>query len=364
MQQIWSTVKIPTVAQAPPEVVELVARLEALNLTSILVALFIIGGAWMTSRFVTTSLDRFGEGQARRRLAVKRVQSVVRLAIFVGAAYLVLGTFFDFEEDRAALLGMGGVLALALGFALKDTTSSLMAGIMILIDQPFHVGDRVIFGSYSGEVTEIGLRSVRLKTSDARQISIPNNLFLTQAVISANVGALDMMVPINFYIAATADFDVAKQIVYEACITSRYVYLNKPVEIFIEDEVTNLGVATRLQACVYVSDTRYESAMRSDLTERVKRAFRVHQIHGPYRQNVSVSAASWSEYELERTKEAEEARQRGAQNRSESERLRGHSQRLEAIPEERLEFPDEETGDQRGALKKRKKIFIRPSLKV
>lgn len=295
---LYSTVMAarPLLAQAAPDVEELAQRIELLNVGNLLSAATIIAVAYAANRVLSATLESLGEGQARRRLFFKKVQSFTRLGIFAAAAYLVVATFLDFEEDRAALLGLGGTLAVAVGFALKDTASSLMAGILILVDQPFQVGDRVAFGDTYGEVVEIGLRSVRIVTLDDNQVSIPNNKFLTEAVSSSNAGALDMMVEIDFYIAQSADFELAKQIVYEATITSRYVFLSKPVVVQVYDEITPLAFATHVKSKAYVIDTRYEKALLCDVMERVKRAFRLHGIHPPYTRAYEVQAEGWEEF--------------------------------------------------------------------
>lgn len=275
-------VSLHVLAQAAPDVTELAERIELLDLSRLFTAAFIIAMAYMANRLIIATLDRLGEGQARRRLFFKKVQSFTRLGIFVFAGYLVVGTFLDFEEDRAALLGLGGTMAVAIGFALKDTASSLMAGILILIDQPFQVGDRVEFGNVYGEVKEIGLRAVRIITPDDNEVSIPNNKFLTEAVTSGTSGALDMLVKMKFYIAVTADFELARRIIFEAIITSKYVYLSQPVTIGVHEELTNQGYATVFVCRAYVIDARYEFAFDSDVTQRIKRAFREHQIEYPY----------------------------------------------------------------------------------
>ena len=133
------------------------------------------------------------------------------------------------------------------------------------------------------------MRSVRIVTLDDNLVSIPNNKFLTEAVASANAGELHMMVDIDLYIDMSADFDRAKAIVYEACITSRYVYLKQPVVILVSDEMTPQGFATRIRCKAYVIDTRYEKALVSDVMERVKAAFREEKIHYPYRRQLMVT---------------------------------------------------------------------------
>lgn len=290
-------IQFGVLGQVGADVADLAEHIEFLDLTKIFAAVFYIVAAFVINRVLNATLEKLGEGQAKRRLFFKKVASFTRLGIFIFAAYLVVATFLDFEEDRTALIGLGGTLAVAIGFALKDTASSLMAGILILFDQPFQVGDRVAFGEYYGEVKEIGLRSVRIVTLDDSEVSIPNNKFLTEAVSSANAGALDMMVEMRFFIAMSADFELAKQLVYEACITSKYVFLSKPVVMRVRDEVTPLAFATLVMCKAYVIDARYERAFLSDVMERVKKAFKEHRIHYPYTREYSVRSDDWRDYE-------------------------------------------------------------------
>lgn len=275
-------------AQAEADVAQIATKIEFFDLTKLTMAGAVILGAFFLNRIIVGALDRMGEGQARRRLLFKKVQSFTRIGIFIVATYLVVMIFFGGDEENKALLGLGGTLAVAVGFALKDTLSSLTSGILILVDQPFQVGDRVQFGDTYGEVKEIGLRSVRIVTLDDNEVSIPNNKFLTEAVASANAGALDMMVVLKFYVAVTEDFDLVKRLVYEACITSKYVYLHKPVVILLNEEFKGNALTTKVSCKAYVIDTRYEEAFVSDVTERVKRAFKSLDIHYPYLRSLPV----------------------------------------------------------------------------
>lgn len=286
---------IMILAQAAPEAEQVAQAIEVVDFGKIVTAVFIIGAAVIVNRVLVEVIERLGEGQARRRLMMKKVSSFVRLGIFVFAAYLVAATFL--EGQREAMLGVGGTIAVAAGFALKDTLSSIMAGILILFDQPFQVGDRVQFGNVYGEVKEIGLRAVRIVTLDDNEFSIPNNKFLTEAVASANAGALDMMVVMPFYVAVTEDFELARQIVFEACITSKYVFLAKPVTIVVKEEGMEGFFVTSIYCKSYVIDVRYEEAFITDVTTRVKRAFRQSDIYGPYRRQTP----EWDRYRLPRS---------------------------------------------------------------
>ncbi len=292
-------------AQAEPDPEALAKTLELFDLTKLTVALFIIAVGFFSNRLAQATLENFGKDNAKRRLFFKKIQSFTRLAVLSICIYLLAMTFFGGDGDNRALLGLGGTLAVAVGFALKDTASSLMSGILILIDQPFQVGDRVQFGDTYGEVKEIGLRSVRIVTLDDNEVSIPNNKFLTESVSSGNSGALDMMVVVKYHIAVTEDFELAKRLVYEAVVTSKYVFLHKPVTILVKEEVTAIAFATVIVAKAYVIDTRYEMAFVSDVTERVKRAFRHNDIQQPFMRESHVAETHWDVYH--RRRETEQA---------------------------------------------------------
>jgi small-conductance mechanosensitive channel len=168
-----------------------------------------------------------------------------------------------------------------LGFGFKDLAASLIAGIIILFDRPFQVGDRVTFAGYYGEVAAIGLRSVRLVTLDDNLVTIPNNKFLTDVAACANSGALDMLVQMDFYIGLDQDIAVAKQIVADAITASRYSYLEKPYTVLVNEVPLENHLAVRLRAKVYVLDVRYEKALETDVTERVLEAFRDADVRPP-----------------------------------------------------------------------------------
>lgn len=251
-----------------------------LNPERLLFATIVIVVSVLVSRGLNQFLDRIGERQARRRLLLNKIASISRFVIFILAAVVIVTNVLTLNRD--ALLALGGTIAVTVGFALKDTAASVISGILILIDQPFQVGDRISFGGTYGEVREIGLRSVRIVTLDDNLVSIPTNKFLTEAVASGNAGALDMQIVIDFHIAIDANFRRAKRIAYEAAVTSKYAFLTKPVIVHVADVQTSVAFATRIRVKVYVFDVRYESAIVTDITERVKDAFAAESIHPPY----------------------------------------------------------------------------------
>jgi small-conductance mechanosensitive channel len=242
-------------------------------------ALLWITGAYLTLRAISRLTVRFSARFTDRRLLAQQVNTVLRFSIYILTAVMVVRSLFQLE--RETMLALTGTLAVAVGFALKDLMASLFAGIMILFDRPFQVGDRVTFGDNYGEISAIGLRSVRMVTLDDSMVTIPNNKFLTDVVVSGNAGALDMQIVIDLFIAPDSDLTRAKRIVYEAVRTSRFVYLEKPVVVLVNDLIHENYIATRLRAKAYVLDVHYEKAFETDVTERVKAGFATAGIRPP-----------------------------------------------------------------------------------
>ncbi len=84
--------------------------------------------------------------------------------------------------DVAALIAGLGIGGLALAMASKDTVANIFGGFTIFTDKPFTINDRVQIGGYDGTVTEIGIRSTRIKTLSGRIVTIPNSKFADSPV--------------------------------------------------------------------------------------------------------------------------------------------------------------------------------------
>ncbi len=258
---------------------------DAINIVSfirvggLLPALLVIAGTWLLVRLMTGFAGGLARRFTERRLLIQQITTVGRFGFyFLG---IVAAVLFAFQLSDQMLLALGGTIAVALGIALKDLASSLVAGLTILFDRPFQVGDRVTFAGYYGEITRIGLRSVRLVTLEDDAVTIPNNKFLTEAVASGNAGALDMQVQMDFFVGVDQDLDRAKAVVRDALTSCRYAYLGKPWTVLVNSVIQESYCALRLRAKVYVLDVQYEKALETDVTERVHAGFRQHGILPP-----------------------------------------------------------------------------------
>jgi small-conductance mechanosensitive channel len=212
-------------------------------------------------------------------MLLQKLQSFMQFFIYMSAGILVFMMSFRINDQILALIG--GTLAVSVGFALKDLAASFIAGMTVMVDRPFQVGDRVTFEGNYGDIIAIGLRSVRMRTLNDDIITIPNNKFLNEVTVSGNYGALDMQVVIPFYVGLDEDITLARDLIQEAASSSRYIHLPKPVTVLVKQTITDNYLAIQLTCKAYVVDTAYEKLFETDITLRVMKEFKKHNIRPP-----------------------------------------------------------------------------------
>jgi MscS family membrane protein len=100
------------------------------------------------------------------------------LAWIIAAALILRVLGYNISALLAGL-GLGGA---ALALASKDTLSNFFGSITVFMDKPFQINDRIRIGNYEGVITEIGIRTSRLRTPENRMVVIPNSLFTASPI--------------------------------------------------------------------------------------------------------------------------------------------------------------------------------------
>lgn len=289
-----SITKLPTalISEAAPDVEALGQIARLIKWGGVFTSLLVIAGAWLAMRFLRQSVGSLSQRFPNRRLLLQKVATFAQFLLYVSTTLAVILLSFELNERIIALIG--GTIAVSVGFAIKDLVASFIAGIMIMVDRPFQVGDRITFGGEYGDITAIGLRSVRLQTLGDNTVTIPNNKFLSDITSNGNYGALDMQCTMDFYIAPDQDVRRARELAAECAVSSRYTFLDKPVVVHVTQVITENYLAVRLRVKAYVLDTRYEKAFETDVNMRIMDAFAEAEIHAPaiVVRNASTSKAS------------------------------------------------------------------------
>lgn len=178
-----------------------------------------------------------------------------------------------------------GVAGLAIGFAAKDTLSNMIAGVLLIVDRPFEIGDRIEVWSAPagsstwGDVLDIGLRATRIRTTDNIVVTIPNNEIMNRDIVNYTILSTRIRVRINIGIAYSADIRQAKDTLVAVAREIPWVSASPAPKVVVR----NFGEsAIGLQLRVWIDDARKRMDTISEITDRVKTAFDRRGIEIPY----------------------------------------------------------------------------------
>jgi MscS family membrane protein len=137
-----------------------------------------------------------------------------------------------FGIELSALVTTLGIGTLAVALAAQETLSDIISGFMIMIDQPFSVGDRVEILDINtwGDVTEIGLRSTRVLTRDNRLVAIPNSVIGKGLVVNYSDPSTVYRVQTHIGVAYGTDLEEARHAMKEAIRAQDWVMQDRPIE--------------------------------------------------------------------------------------------------------------------------------------
>ncbi|WP_228055028.1 mechanosensitive ion channel family protein [Gloeocapsopsis crepidinum] len=135
--------------------------------------------------------------------------TVILLGLFV-ALSIVVPTFR--AGDLVQLLGISGV---AIGFAFRDILQNFLAGILILLTEPFKIEDQIVFKGFEGTVENIETRATTIRTYDGRRIVIPNSELFTNSV-TVNTAFENRRLEYDVGIGYSDDIKEAKRLMLEA----------------------------------------------------------------------------------------------------------------------------------------------------
>jgi small-conductance mechanosensitive channel len=148
---------------------------------NLLLALIVLTPFWLAARSVKALVQRFPivrQHQYNLGLVLGRLaQWGINGAGILVALSIVLPSFK--ASDLIQLLGIGGV---AIGFAFRDILQNFLAGILLLLTEPFRIGDQIAVRTFEGTVEDIQTRATMLRTYDGRRVVIPNSSLFTESV--------------------------------------------------------------------------------------------------------------------------------------------------------------------------------------
>src|SRR5256885_4355551 len=139
---------------------------------------------------ITLLIARGVRGATMRMLARNRAQANVtillgNLAQLVIITVGILAIVAIYTRDAFGwILTSFSVVGLVIGLSLQDILKNFFAGVWVLVERPFRIGDTIDVTGFQGTVEEISFRTTQLRTADGREVIVPNGTFMTSPVVN------------------------------------------------------------------------------------------------------------------------------------------------------------------------------------
>ncbi len=187
------------------------------------IAVAIVLVAWGAANFFSRLAGAYGrqlipspEGEGDTRMADLVGTGVRYLIWFIAALYIL--NYLDISITP--LLAGAGIAGIAIALATQDLLSNLFGGVIILLDRPLGVGDKVRIDPYVGTVMRVGLRSTRIRTLDGLLATVPNSRITTNIVVNYSAGAAQVFVPVPVTVDYAVPVEQSRAVLHELAGTA------------------------------------------------------------------------------------------------------------------------------------------------
>ncbi len=210
------------------------------------------------------------------------LDNLAKLLIVGGALYALLVVW---RLDVKPWLASAGIVGIAVGFAAKDTLANLFAGLFILADAPYKIGDWIVLDTGErGMVTAVGLRSTRLLTRDDVEVTLPNAVIANAKIVNESGGPWERArVSITVGVAYGSDVDRVRAALVETAQASEFV-AGEPEPRVRFSEFGDSALVFRLLCWIDRPVLRGQAI--DDLHTRIYRRFLADGIEIPFPQRV------------------------------------------------------------------------------
>ena len=194
---------------------------------------------WILWKVTDLSADRYSEklvrdGREEIGPVIQMLAKFLQILTGIVGVTILLSYFGINVSSLTAALGIGG---LAFSLAAQNTLADAIAGVIILIDQPFRVGDRIEIQGVGtwGDITEIGLRTTRIRTRDNRMVIVPNSILSQNQIVNYSFPDPRYRIQTHVYIPFGENVEKIRQLLIQAVQSVEGVLTDKPVDALYID---------------------------------------------------------------------------------------------------------------------------------
>ncbi len=204
---------------------------------------------------------------------------LAKSAILAAAIYLAM---IAWHIDVGAWLASAGIVGVAVGLAAQDSLANYFAGVFIIADAPYKLGDVITLDDGTrGKVIDIGLRSTRIHTRDGVEINVPNSILGTMKIENRSGGpALEERVTVEVGVAYGSDVDEVIALLRACVADTPHLVEGRPPEVFF----TAFGASSLdFEVKVWIAPAHFEE-VRHELHLRIYKALAKAEIEIPFPQ--------------------------------------------------------------------------------
>ncbi len=245
-----------------------------LYLTVLVVALF-----YLTSKLKTWVVERL-LSRSHVELGVRHAIGAIFRYVMVGIGLTII--FQTAGIDLSALTVLFGALGIGVGFGLQSITNNFVSGIILLLERPIKVGDRIEVGNVNGDVVNISPRATTIVTNDNIAIIVPNADFISSKVVNWSYTNRDVRFNFPIGVAYSSDPEQVRRVLLEVAQAHRGALKEpRPSVLFEQFGDSSLNFLLRVWTREFAT---VPGVLRSELYFAISRAFKEHGIEIPFPQ--------------------------------------------------------------------------------
>jgi small conductance mechanosensitive channel len=245
------------------------------GIPNLLTALGIFIVSLYLARFLSNILRRVLRGRKAPEGVTHLLGQLTLWTVILIGMITALQRFFDVTAFLAGL----GIVGFTIGFALQDVMKNFASGIILLLQQPFHVGESIELAGFEGTVLAIDLRTTEIRALDGRIVILPNASVLANPIVNYT-RASQRRVELSLNLSHGTDPNTVRQIILEA-IEEVPGFVGKPEPVIVFDNLTSSALVLTVNFWIDVSENNPAQAKDTVLL-KVKFAFDRQGIEIPH----------------------------------------------------------------------------------
>jgi len=213
-------------------------------------------------------IEKRGDLEKGKLVHMRRFFQII---IYTTAVFIILSIL---NVDITGMVAGLGVGALVIGFGLKEIIENWVSGVLIMWGKTYAIGDVIRVGDLTGKVTDIALRTTKLKTYDRNEIIIPNFVLMQEKIINLTGGSQESVASITIAIDYTADSEKAKSIIENILKNHKSVIFNLKRKREIRFIFRNQEWTNEIQTLFWINEPPQEEFIKSNITELIQKEFK------------------------------------------------------------------------------------------